>query len=130
MIIRDFNHINKNDKRRVVSDANWKSIRMLLAEDGMGFSFHITILNEGSKHTFEYKRHFESVYCISGSGSIKDLKTGETHMIRPGVLYALNKNDRHILSADKELIMACVFNPPVTGNEVHQADGSYALEET
>ena len=57
MIIRDFNHINKNDKRRVVSDANWKSIRMLLAEDGMGFSFHITILNEGSRITINQIKH-------------------------------------------------------------------------
>ncbi|NMD04945.1 MAG: ectoine synthase, partial [Deltaproteobacteria bacterium] len=22
----------------------------------------------------------------------------------------------------------CVFNPPVTGTEVHQADGSYAIK--
>jgi len=25
--------------------------------------------------------------------------------------------------------MACTFNPPVSGKEVHQADGSYALED-
>jgi L-ectoine synthase len=23
-------------------------------------------------------------------------------------------------------VLACVFNPPVTGTEVHRADGSYA----
>jgi len=27
-------------------------------------------------------------------------------------------------------VMACVFNPPVTGNEVHQEDGSYALVDS
>jgi L-ectoine synthase len=27
------------------------------------------------------------------------------------------------------MTMACVFNPPVTGAEVHQPDGSYALED-
>jgi len=27
-------------------------------------------------------------------------------------------------------VMACCFNPPVTGKEVHQADGSYALEDS
>ncbi len=43
-------------------------------------------------------------------------------------MYALNEHDRHVLRAEEELVMACVFNPPVTGNEVHQADGSYALE--
>ena len=130
MIVRDFNKIVESESNRVVSDAQWSSVRMLLAEDGMGFSFHITFLEPGSEHTFEYKNHFESVYCMKGSGSITDLATGKTHAIHPGVMYALNEHDRHILRADEELVMACVFNPPVTGNEVHQADGSYALEDS
>lgn len=124
MIVRDFDQLKTTD--RAVSDARWTSVRMLLADDGMGFSFHITTLEAGSEHTFEYKNHFESVFCISGSGSITDHGTGETHRIRPGVMYALNLHDRHTLRAEKELVMACCFNPPVTGTEVHRADGSYA----
>ncbi|WP_071672625.1 ectoine synthase [Nioella nitratireducens] len=129
MIVRDFNEILEKQRDRVVADANWTSVRMLLAGDGMGFSFHITFLDAGSEHTFEYKNHFESVYCMQGSGSITDLATGETHEIKPGVMYALNEHDRHILRAKEELVMACVFNPPVTGTEVHQEDGSYAPAE-
>jgi L-ectoine synthase len=128
MIVRDFNEIIKTETDRVVTDAQWTSVRMLLASDKMGFSFHITTLESGSEHTFEYKNHFESVYCIKGKGSITDLATGETHAIAPGVMYALNLHDRHILRAEEELIMACTFNPPVTGAEVHGADGSYDLE--
>ncbi len=124
MIVRDLNEIKDTD--RAVSDAQWTSVRMLLAEDGMGFSFHITVLDAGSEHTFHYKHHFESVFCISGKGSITDLATGKTHQIRPGVMYALNEHDKHTLRADEELVMACCFNPPVTGTEVHQEDGSYA----
>ncbi len=124
MIIRDFNDLKNTD--RAVSDAQWTSVRMLLADDQMGFSFHITTLAAGSEHTFHYKHHFESVYCMSGTGSITDLATGETHEIRPGVMYALNLHDHHTLRADEELVMACCFNPPVTGTEVHQEDGSYA----
>ncbi len=130
MIVRDFNKIVEDGGNRVVSDAKWTSVRMLLADDGMGFSFHITILEAGSEHTFEYKNHFESVYCMQGEGSITDLATGETHKITPGVMYALNEHDRHVLKADKELVMACVFNPPVTGTEVHREDGSYAAAES
>lgn len=126
MIVRDLNEIVEHERDRVVSDAQWSSVRMLLAGDGMGFSFHITFLDAGSEHTFEYKNHFESVYCMQGSGSITDLATGETHAIRPGVMYALDAHDRHTLRAEEELVMACVFNPPVTGQEVHQDDGSYA----
>lgn len=129
MIVRDFNKIIKNDNARVVSDSQWTSVRMLLEDDGMGFSFHITFLEESSEHTFEYKNHLESVYCMKGKGSITDLATGETHMIVPGVMYALNEHDRHTLRADEELVMACVFNPPVIGTEVHGEDGSYAPAE-
>ncbi|CAG0910190.1 unnamed protein product [Cyprideis torosa] len=126
MIVRDLNDITQNDPTRVVADAQWTSVRMLLADDNMGFSFHITFLEPGSEHTFEYKNHFESVYCIQGTGSITDLATGEIHYIRPGVMYALDQHDRHTLRADEELVMACAFNPPVTGTEVHREDGSYA----
>jgi len=128
MIVRDFHELKNTDKS--VSDARWNSVRMLLAHDGMGFSFHITTLEAGSEHQFHYKNHFESVYCISGTGSITDIATGKTHPIRPGVMYALDQHDKHILRADEELVMACCFNPPVTGTEVHQADGSYAAPET
>ncbi|MFW8635137.1 ectoine synthase [Cribrihabitans pelagius] len=130
MIVRDFNKIIETERERVVSDQKWTSVRMLLADDNMGFSFHITFLEAGSEHQFEYKNHFESVYCVQGSGSITDLATGETHVITPGVMYALDKHDRHVLRAEEELVMACCFNPPVTGKEVHQADGSYALEDS
>ena len=129
MIVRDFNRIVEGESARVVSDANWTSVRMLLDSDQMGFSFHITFLDAGSEHTFEYKNHFESVYCMKGKGSITDLATGETHEITPGVMYALDKHDRHTLRAEEELVMACVFNPPVTGTEVHREDGSYAAAE-
>lgn len=129
MIVRDLNDVVENDRDRVVSDARWSSVRMLLADDNMGFSFHITSVEAGSEHTFEYKHHFESVYCMEGKGSVTDLATGETHNIKPGVLYALDKHDRHILRAEEKLVFACCFNPAVTGKEVHRADGSYALED-
>ena len=129
MIVRDFNKIIEEERDRVVNDAQWSSVRMLLANDGMGFSFHITFLEAGSEHTFHYKNHFESVYCMKGTGSITDLATGKTYPIKPGTMYALNEHDKHTLRADEELVMACCFNPPVTGKEVHREDGSYAAPE-
>lgn len=126
MIVRDLNEA-KTTSRKVESNG-WDSVRLLLKSDGMGFSFHITTIYAGTEHNFHYKNHFESVYCVSGTGSIEDLATGQVHQIRPGVMYALNLHDQHILRAETEMVMACVFNPPVTGREVHLADGSYALE--
>ena len=126
MIVRDLN-TESNTSRKVVSNG-WHSVRLLLKSDGMGFSFHITTIHAGTEHRFHYKHHFESVFCISGTGSIEDCATGEVHPIHPGVMYALDRNDTHILRAETEMVMACVFNPPVTGREVHREDGSYALE--
>jgi L-ectoine synthase len=41
----------------------------------------------------------------------------------------LNEHDQHILKANKgsQMRMVCVFNPPVTGRETHDEDGSYVL---
>jgi L-ectoine synthase len=124
MIVRDLESARLGD--RLVNSDGWDSTRLLLAGDEMGFSFHITRIHEGTSHVFHYKHHFESVYCISGEGSIEELDTGVVHQIRPGVMYALNLNDKHRLTAKSEMVMACCFNPPVTGNEVHREDGSYA----
>jgi len=32
------------------------------------------------------------------------------------------------LRAFEEMTMACVFNPPLNGKEVHNAEGAYELE--
>ncbi|MGD2131463.1 MAG: ectoine synthase [Maricaulaceae bacterium] len=127
MIVRDLAEASKTE-RKVESDG-WTSVRLLLKDDAMGFSFHITTIHEGAELTMHYKHHLESVYCIAGEGSIEDLATGEVHQIRPGVVYALDQHDRHILRAKSEMTMACVFNPPVTGREVHGPDGAYPAEE-
>jgi L-ectoine synthase len=126
MIVRDLNE-EKNTRRNVQSDG-WHSVRLLLKNDGMGFSFHITTIYEGAELPMHYQNHLESVYCVAGEGSIEDVATGKVHPIRPGVMYALDKNDRHVLRATTEMTMACVFNPPLTGLEVHDESGAYPLQ--
>lgn len=126
MIVRDLQEAQRG-RRRVVTPG-WESTRLLLKDDGMGFSFHITTIYQGAELPMHYKHHLESVYCISGTGSIEDLATGAIHRIRPGVMYALDQHDRHVLRADTQMTMACVFNPPLNGREVHDESGAYPLE--
>lgn len=126
MIVRDL--AEARTTRRHVESKGWDSTRLLLKADNMGFSFHITTIYAGGDLPMHYKNHLEAVYCIAGEGEIEDLATGETHQIRPGVLYALDKNDKHILRGRTEMTMACVFNPPLNGLEVHDETGAYALE--
>lgn len=105
------------------------SRRLLLKKDGMGFSFHDTILFAGSETYIWYANHLEAVYCIEGEGEIETIDDGRIHPIRPGVFYALNKHDKHYLRAKSQLRMMCVFNPPLTGKEVHDEQGVYPLIE-
>lgn len=112
-----------------VDTEGWASRRLIFQDAGMGYSVNDTVIKPGAVLEMEYRNHLETVYCIEGEGSITDLATGETHEIRPGTLYALNKHDRHILRADKgmHMRMVCVFNPPLTGREIHDENGAYAL---
>ena len=115
---------------REVDSTNWVSRRLLLADDGMGFSMHDTTIRAGTSTRMKYTNHLEAVYCVAGRGRIEDLETGKTHEIRDGTLYALDGHEEHILTADEDLRMVCVFNPPVTGREVHDETGAYPLPET
>lgn len=128
MIIRKIKDIINTD--REVKGEGWTSRRLLLKKDGMGFSFHETIIPAGAILRLWYKQHLEAVYCVAGNGSIEDLASGEIHAIEDGVLYALNNHDRHILHGGSEdMRLICAFNPPVTGRETHDSDGSYELVE-
>lgn len=126
MIVRQLSDIRASDRN--VKSAGWESARMLLKSENMGFSFHITTIYAGAELPMHYQNHLESVYIVSGEGSITDLGTNQTHELRPGSMYALDQHDRHILRARSELICACVFNPPVTGREVHDASGAYPAD--
>lgn len=126
MIVRNLNEAEKSD-RRVVSEG-WESTRLLLKGDNMGFSFHITTIYEAAELHLHYQNHLESVYCISGEGEVETLADGKLYPIAPGTIYILDQNDKHILRARTEMKMACVFNPPLHGKEVHNAEGAYELE--
>lgn len=128
MIVRNLKDAQQTARRVVSPDGNWESTRLLLKDDNMGFSFHITTIYEGADFQMHYKNHLESVYCISGEGEVETVSDGKKYDIRPGTLYNLNKHDKHVLRAFKEMKMACVFNPPLNGKEVHNAEGAYELE--
>lgn len=127
MIVRRLAEIEGTD--RDVDTELWRSRRLLVAKDGMGFSLHDTIIRPGGPLHLHYKHHLEAVYCIAGRGSVKALSDGVPHPLEPGTMYALDQHDDHVLEAEEEMRMICVFNPPVTGQEVHGPDGSYAPPE-
>lgn len=125
MIVRTLDKIQGSE--RDVHAATWGSRRLILADDAMGFSLHDTIIHAGTETQMWYRNHLEAVYCIDGEGTVEDLTTGEVHAIAPGTVYALDQHDRHVLRALSQLRLVCVFNPPCTGQEIHDEDGAYPL---
>ena len=126
MIIRELKQIRASEKN--VQSDGWASARMLLKDDNMGFSFHVTTMFAGTELKMHYQNHLEAVLVLKGTGTIEDLATGLTHELKPGVLYALNENDRHIVRPTTDLLTACAFNPPVSGREVHDENGAYPAD--
>lgn len=111
---------------RDVTAPTWASRRLLLQEDGMGFSMHHTVIYAGTQTHIWYQHHLEGVYCVDGIGSVELIPSGEIFRIEAGTLYALNKHDEHWLRAETDLHLICTFNPPLVGNEMHDENGAYA----
>lgn len=130
MIVRSLSDLIETD--RETRAETWSSRRFLLKGDGMGFSLHDTIIHAGTSTEMHYRNHLEAVYCIEGKGRLKDLTHDIEYKIEPGTMYALNGHEQHILIADEQLRMVCVFNPPLVGPESHDQNGVYPLltEET
>ncbi len=102
----------------------WHSLRLLHVEDGMGVTLTDSILEAGFEMDLWQKNHFEACYCLEGEGTIEELDNGKIHQIKPGTLYAMNNNDRHRIRAISRMRLVCTFFPALSGDEVHDADGS------
>ncbi|MGB6242071.1 MAG: ectoine synthase [Castellaniella sp.] len=127
MIVRHVNEVIGTEHEIVTE--NWTSRRVLLAGDGMGFSFHETVIAPGTETHIHYQNHLEAVWCIEGDGEIETIADGEKYALGPGVVYALDQHDEHWLRGGRQpLRVICVFNPPLTGREVHDESGVYPLE--
>lgn len=118
----------QNTERHVIGKG-FESLRLILAKDGMGFSFHKTIIPKGEPQHWHYKHHLEACYCVSGHGLLFNLDTNEGFEILPDMIYILDNHDNHTFQAVTDTVLISVFNPPVTGQEIHRADGSYDSAE-
>ncbi|WP_416886829.1 ectoine synthase [Marinospirillum sp.] len=126
MIVRNLEEARQTDRLVVAESGNWDSTRLVLADDGMHHSFHITRIYAGTETPIHYKHHLETVYCISGEGEVETVADGKIWPIKPGDVYVLDQHDQHLLRAHETMELACVFYPAITGTEKHRADGSYA----
>jgi len=126
MIVRSLDDLKVQGRYKEKPGA-WTSSRYLLRDDGVGFTLTQTTVAAGSKQVMEYKNHVEANLIIEGEGTVTDIATGEVHKLAPGVMYTLDKHDRHELEATTDLRIVCVFTPALAGQETHDDHGSYPL---
>lgn len=110
--------------RGAVPKIDWgggESDRLLVEADGMGFAVAHTVVRAGSSSRLAYLNHLEACYCISGSGWVENEEGSVIYVMKPGVLYALDQHDAHVLCAapTEDLELISVFNPPIRGDERH-----------
>lgn len=125
MIVRTLDELDGTD-RDVVADT-WRSRRIVLAKESVGFSLHETVMYAGTETSMWYANHIEAVFCTSGEGELTDEETGRTYLITPGTTYLLDGHERHTMRPKTDIRMVCVFNPPCTGRETHDENGVYPL---
>ncbi|GAA2581494.1 ectoine synthase [Actinomadura fulvescens] len=104
---------------------NGLSYRFLTEADNMGFTVAHTVVRAGSESPLHYLRHLEACYCISGRGQVIS-SDGTKFDLEPGVIYALDDHDEHLLRADPEgdMELVSVFNPPLRGDERHNFEAA------
>lgn len=104
-----------------------QSFRAVLSSNGLGFAMMETRIKKGGPYKWHYKNHKEACMCISGEAEVKDLTTGEVSKIEKGITYLVDNHQPHEFTAKTDVVLVSVFNPPLTGLETHDKDGSYEL---
>ena len=122
MIVRSIDTVAGTDLD--VAGEGWRAVRLLVRDDGLGFSLSETTVEAGAELDLWYKHHQEACFVIEGEAELTVRDTGAVHVLGPGSLYA-PEHDRHHVSVRSPLRLVCVFNPALTGGETHDADGSY-----
>ncbi|MBU5594732.1 ectoine synthase [Amphibacillus sp. MSJ-3] len=112
-----------------VDGGNWISRRLIMKKDKMGYSINDTIIKAGTETHIWYQNHLESVYCIEGEGEVITLSDHKIWTIKANQLYALDQHDEHLLRAKTDMRMICVFNPPLSGLEIHDENGVYPIDD-
>jgi len=106
-----------------------KSKRVVVKSHNVGFGICETHVSKGGPYHWHYKNHLEACYCVSGIGFLTNLANDMCYKITEGVTYILDKNDDHLFEAITDVVLISVFNPPLIGDETHDSEGNYIINQ-
>ena len=115
MIIRSVGDVIGSE--RDVHGPGWKSRRLILGDEGVGYSLHETTLEPGVELRFEYRNHRETVFCVECEGSVEDVGSGRRVPLRPGSMYSAGVDEPHVVRTETLVKVLCVFTPALNGTE-------------
>jgi L-ectoine synthase len=124
MIIKRLPDLRAAGREKIVAGGSARTVRFLTQEDGLGFTMADVRLAAGQQNVLWYKHHWEANYILEGRGEVRDLGTGQTWALEPGVMYIVGPRDRHSMKAITDLRLISIFNPPLVGDEVHDEHGT------
>lgn len=127
MIVRSISEFEGTERDVHSASGTWRSVRVILAKENVGFSLHETVLYAGTETSMWYANHVEAVFCVEGEAELTNDETGEKHLITPGTMYLLDGHEKHTLRPRTDFRALCVFNPALTGREDHDENGVYPL---
>ncbi len=115
MFFRD--QVELVDGPRDVRHANYRTTRLLLAEDALSVGLTDVTLEPGIEDLYGYPDRTEIAYCISGRAVVVDISTGQRKDVTGGTLWVAPPGSRFTFCASEPTRLICVFDPPLVGDE-------------
>ena len=125
MFVKTLADLKARGQERVLCNGNIRTVRFLTRADGLGFTVSDVRVSAGIDQILWYRNHIEANFVVSGEGTVEDTNSGRSWKLEPGVIYVVGPKDRHRILSTTDMYIISVFNPPLTGNERHDADGTY-----
>lgn len=128
MLIRTMGDVEAAGRTIIINHGAASAVRLLLKADNAGFSVSEARMRTGTVANLWYKNHWEANYVRSGTAVLEDMVAGRHWNLKTGDLYLVGPTDRHRMTATSPEVfrVVSVFNPPIAGNETHDADNAYA----
>ena len=124
MFVRTLEELRAGGQEKVLAGGNVRAARLVTAADGMGFSMSDVRVAAGAEQHLWYKHHWEGNLIVEGSGRVTDQGSGQSWELAAGVLYCVGPGDRHVLRMSTDVRLLAIFNPPISGEERHDADAA------